>query len=37
MCVHTYVPGASGDQRRVQDPLKPELQLFMSHHVGTGI
>lgn len=31
-----YVPGVSGGQKRALEPLKLELQRFVSLHVGTG-
>jgi hypothetical protein len=30
------MPGAHRGQKRVLDPLKPELQMTVSHHVGAG-
>jgi hypothetical protein len=36
MCI-TCMPGFHGDQKRASDPLEPELQMVVSHHVGAGI
>lgn len=35
---HLYaIPGTcSGQKRRISDPLELELEMFGSHHVGTG-
>lgn len=35
MCT-TYMPGACGGQKRVLDPLKIELQMFVSSCVSSG-
>lgn len=36
-CTYTScMPRALAGQKRVQDPLEPQLQTIASHHVGTG-
>ena len=36
MYVHTYVPGVCWGQHKASDPLEPELQMVVRHHVGAG-
>lgn len=34
LCI-TYRPGACGVRKRLTDPLELDLQMVLSHHVGT--
>lgn len=31
-----YVPGAQGSTKKTSDPLELELNMAVSHHVGSG-
>jgi hypothetical protein len=36
LLVYTCVPGTHGSQKKASGPQELELQMFVSHHVGTG-
>jgi len=36
VCLHVCLVPTHGDQKRALDPLKPELQIVVSHQVDVG-